>query len=103
MDLPYTHEFTAPNGEKMTSVVLLPNDFKKFCDKLELFEMLDPEPGSTSKQMVDKVRSIQVIHMLQRTNRTKIFFKRWNIKTQFISVIVQGAGDRLLNEATQFV
>jgi len=91
-------EFTVEDGRRTTAVVLPPNDFDKFCYKLESFEVLDLAPGTHTK-VVNGIRAARVLRMLPRDAKSEHFFARWDIKTDFLSVIVQGAGDRLMPKA----
>lgn len=90
---PYVRHFDFPDNKNVTAVVLDKVDFDAVCD--ELFEILESW-GQPAQQVIEAIKEAENIPAMVRGTKTQKFFDRWNVKTSMLSVIVRGAGMRVL-------
>lgn len=97
MPAPYVKEFTFPNGVTVTSVVLDQQDFDSFVDELANIKLFGTDQ-TPSKAQLDAIKEAQQLPLMARGSKTEVFFERWGVKTKHLSVIVRGAGRRMVND-----
>lgn len=90
---PFVKHFGLPDNKEVTTVVLDKSDFDALCDELVDLFTSHSQPGHQIAQAFKEAENIPV---MARGTKTQKFFDRWGVKTELISIIVRGAGLRVL-------
>lgn len=93
MSKPFVKHFNLPDNKEVTTIVLDKAEFDALCDELvDLFNS-HSQPGHQIAQAFKEAENIPV---MSRGTKTQKFFDRWGVKTDLASIIVRGAGLRVL-------
>lgn len=94
MPAPFTQVFEI-GGFKTTSVVIDQADFDAFVDELAALELGGQR---MSANMLANLRAAKHLPMMARGTKTQVFFDRWGVTTDKLSVIVRGHGRQLAKD-----
>jgi len=93
MPVPHMQEFSMPDGQELTSIVMDQSDFDVFCNDLEACGLT-----GVTKETIDRIRIAKHLPMMGRGVKTEQFFERYGAKTDLLSVMVRGQGINVIGK-----
>ena len=105
------HEFqfntNDPNGQPgpwtLTSIVMSEEEFNSFIDFMvaSMVDTYGADGVRVQREQIESLRGARHIPMIARGTKTETAFKKYGIRSNFMSVIVRGEGLILMEKLTR--
>lgn len=100
----YTQSCTLPNGKKVTAIVVDKDEFDENIDSLIDVLNFNTETGKPEKSQLDQLKLLKEAGHLPlcfKGTKTQHLFEKYNIKTEYLAMIVRGKGQELAKKLFQ--